>query len=328
MEEAAVRAMEHARRAGDVREEAMSARLLGGALLYGPAAVAEAIPRCEEIVRRAADSPMLEVAVLPILAQLYGMQGRFPEGRALFDRSRSLQDELALRYFSARMANQAGDFELLAGNAVAAEREQRRGCEIFREMGETGRFSTVASTLADALYTLGRYDEALSWTRESEEATSPDDLVSQVDWRRVRGKVLARRGEIARAEELVREALRIAETSIDDVHLQDRRSETMRRYYDCSVGRRKGSLTLSGRSSSRSGRGTSPVRPGPALCSRSWPGAPSTLPRAEGARRGKSPALRIAYHWFQPESVQMVTSGAPSNIRPKNSWIWGLAENA
>jgi tetratricopeptide (TPR) repeat protein len=222
MEEAAVRAMEHARRAGDVREEAMSARLLGGALLYGPAAVAEAIPRCEEIVRRAADSPMLEVAVLPILAQLYGMQGRFPEGRALFDRSRSLQDELALRYFSARMANQAGDFELLAGNAVAAEREQRRGCEIFREMGETGRFSTVASTLADALYTLGRYDEALSWTRESEEATSPDDLVSQVDWRRVRGKVLARRGEIARAEELVREALRIAETSIDDVHLQDK----------------------------------------------------------------------------------------------------------
>ncbi|HEV8681694.1 MAG TPA: tetratricopeptide repeat protein [Actinomycetota bacterium] len=222
MEEAAVRAMEHARRAGDVREEAMSARLLGGALLYGPAAVAEAIPRCEEIVRRAADSPMLEVAVLPILAQLYGMQGRFPEGRALFDRSRSLQDELGLRYFSARMANQAGDFELLAGNAVAAEREQRRGCEIFREMGETGRFSTVASTLADALYTLGRYDEALSWTRESEEATSPDDLVSQVDWRRVRGKVLARRGEIARAEELVREALRIAETSIDDVHLQDK----------------------------------------------------------------------------------------------------------
>lgn len=222
MEEAAVRAMEHARRAGDVREEAMSARLLGGALLYGPAAVAEAIPRCEEIVRRAADSPMLEVAVLPILAQLYGMQGRFPEGRALFDRSRSLQDELGLRYFSARMANQAGDFELLAGNAVAAERELRRGCEIFREMGETGRFSTVASTLADALYTLGRYDEALSWTRESEEATSPDDLVSQVDWRRVRGKVLARRGEIARAEELVREALRIAETSIDDVHLQDK----------------------------------------------------------------------------------------------------------
>jgi class 3 adenylate cyclase/tetratricopeptide (TPR) repeat protein len=222
MEEAAAKALEHARRAGDRREEAMSARLWGGALVYGPTSVGEAVPRCEEVLRRAVENPMLEVAILPVLAVLYGMQGRFGEGRGLFERASSLQEQLGLRFFSARMALMVGDFETLAGDAVAAERESRRGCEIFREMGETGRFSTLVAQLGDFLYELGRDDDALRCTEEGERATGPADLVSNVDWRRVRAKVLARRGETARAEELVREAVRMAETSIDDLHMQDK----------------------------------------------------------------------------------------------------------
>jgi len=221
MEAAAARAVEHARRAGDRREEALSARLLGGALVYGPTAISEAVPRCEDILRRAPDSPMLEVAILPVLGALYGMGGRFEEGRALFDRARSLQEELGLRFLSARMALLLGDFEMLAREPAAAERECRRGCEIFQAMGETGRFSTLAVQLADALYALGRDEEALSFTEESEKASAPDDVVSQADWRRVRAKVLARRGETLPAEELVREALRVAEDmSQDDLHLR------------------------------------------------------------------------------------------------------------
>jgi class 3 adenylate cyclase/tetratricopeptide (TPR) repeat protein len=219
MAEAAARAVEHARRAGDQREQAMSSRLLGSALVYGPTPVTEGISRGEEILRAAEGSPILEVAFLPVLGHLYGMDGRFPEARALFNRARALQEDLGLKFFSARMAFSSGEIEMLAGDPAAAERECRRGCEILKEMGETGRFSTLAMMLSDALYDLVRYDEALSWTEESKRYTAPEDLVAQADWRRGRAKVLARRGEIAPAEELVREALGFAEQSPDDFHL-------------------------------------------------------------------------------------------------------------
>jgi class 3 adenylate cyclase/tetratricopeptide (TPR) repeat protein len=220
MAKAAARAVEHARRSGDLREEAMSARLLGSALIYGPTPVTEGISRCEEILRAAEGSPILQVALIPVLGHLYGMQGRFPEARVLFDRARTLQEELGLKFFSARMAFSSGEIEMLAGDPAAAERECRRGCEIFKEMGETARFSTLSMMLADALYDLGRDDEALAWTEESEELTAREDLVAQADWRRGRAKILARRGEIDRAEELVREALGFAENSPDDIHLR------------------------------------------------------------------------------------------------------------
>jgi tetratricopeptide (TPR) repeat protein len=219
MGEAAARAVEHARRAGDQREQAMSSRLLGSALVYGPTPVTEGISRGEEILRAAAGNPILEVAFLPVLGHLYGMEGRFPKARALFDRARALQEDLGLRFFSARMAFSSGEIEMLAGDPAAAEHECRRGCEILREMGETGRFSTLAMMLSDALYDLARYDEALSWAEESKQYTAPEDLVAQADWRRGRAKILARRGEIAPAEELVREALGFAEQSPDDFHL-------------------------------------------------------------------------------------------------------------
>jgi class 3 adenylate cyclase/tetratricopeptide (TPR) repeat protein len=219
---AAARAVDHARRAGDRLQESNSARLLVASLVFGPTPVREAISRCETILRDADESPMLSVAILPSLARLYGMAGRFSEARRLISRARAYQDELGLRHWAARMSLAAGEVEDLAGNIAAAEREWRRGCELFREMGETSVFSTVATQLADALYALERDDEALYWTEQSEQATAPDDLVSQVDWRRVRAKVLARKGEISRAEELINEALKRAESSVDDVHLHDK----------------------------------------------------------------------------------------------------------
>jgi class 3 adenylate cyclase/tetratricopeptide (TPR) repeat protein len=220
MERAAAKIVEHARRAGERREEAMGARLLAGVLIYGPTPVSRGVPRVEEMLREASGSPFVEAAILPVLGALYGMQGRLDEARACFDRARHRSDELGMRFFSARLALLAGDVDLLAGNPAAAERESRRGCEIFKEMGELGRFSTLAAQLGDALYALGRFDEAISATEESEMATGPSDVVSQADWRRVRAKALAAQGDAAKADELSREALASAERSPDDVHLQ------------------------------------------------------------------------------------------------------------
>ncbi len=58
-----------------------------------------------------------------------------------------------------------------------------------------------------------------------------------------------------------------------------------------------------------------------------------TLPAGgEGQRPGPSlPSPRAGrdkpYQWFQPESVQTMTSGSPANIWPKNSWILGSDAN-
>jgi tetratricopeptide (TPR) repeat protein len=104
-----------------------------------------------------------------------------------------------------------GDIELLAGDPVAAEAELREGFRVLDDMGEQGLLSTVAFNLAEAIYRQGRYDEAGEMTRISEEASSADDIATQVGWRAVRAKVLARRGEFEEAERLSVEALRLIE---------------------------------------------------------------------------------------------------------------------
>ena len=75
--------------------------------------------------------------------------------------------------------------------------------------------------LAEALYELGRYDEAEDASTEGERLAAEADVASQVVWRRVRAKLLARRGEGEEARRLVGEAIDLAETSGDLEQLGD-----------------------------------------------------------------------------------------------------------
>jgi tetratricopeptide (TPR) repeat protein len=67
--------------------------------------------------------------------------------------------------------------------------------------------------LARASYAQARYDETEMLTRAAEEASRPNDIHGQITWRSTRAKVLAQRGELQAAEELVREAIEFAERS-------------------------------------------------------------------------------------------------------------------
>jgi tetratricopeptide (TPR) repeat protein len=65
------------------------------------------------------------------------------------------------------------------------------------------------------LYAFGEYDEAEVFSRESKKAAADDDVFSQVLWRSALAKIEARRGEIERAEQLAREAVRrVQETDL------------------------------------------------------------------------------------------------------------------
>jgi tetratricopeptide (TPR) repeat protein len=68
----------------------------------------------------------------------------------------------------------------------------------------------MANFLAEYVYTQGRYDDAEQYTEDCEEAARANDVHSQIMWRAIRAKVLARRGEFETAERLAREAVTFA----------------------------------------------------------------------------------------------------------------------
>ncbi len=77
-------------------------------------------------------------------------------------------------------------------------------------MGNQGNYVTVAVGLGDALLEQGRLDEAAALIDRIQAWSIEDDLDPQVGWRRLRAKLLARRGEFAEAERFGREAVALA----------------------------------------------------------------------------------------------------------------------
>jgi tetratricopeptide (TPR) repeat protein len=100
---------------------------------------------------------------------------------------------------------------LWAGEWGTGERALLDGYRLLEEMGEKSFRSTVAAYLGEAVCRQGRFDEAERWSILSEELGSRDDRVNEASWRILRAKVRAARGDRSGGEELVREALEIAE---------------------------------------------------------------------------------------------------------------------
>jgi class 3 adenylate cyclase len=213
----------YARQGGDGAQEAESLQYMLMATLLGPATVTEALERVEEIRARAEANRRLEVTLLRTHAQLEAMQGRFDSARDLLGRAKALAEELGLEVIlAAGVAHQVGYVELLAGDAAAAERALRPACEALQRMGDSGHFATLAPKLADALFVQGGDDEeALRLTKLAEENATPGVADEDIGWRRVRAKLLARRGAVEEAERLAREATgRAAVTDLLDDRAQ------------------------------------------------------------------------------------------------------------
>ena len=96
---------------------------------------------------------------------------------------------------------------------AAAEEALRPDYEKLKRIGEKSHFSSYACLLAQAVYSSGRYEEARQLAEEAAQAARPNDVHTQIVWRGVEAKVLAREGAHESAEELGREGVAIAETS-------------------------------------------------------------------------------------------------------------------
>jgi tetratricopeptide (TPR) repeat protein len=165
-----------------------------------------ALARAEQLLQAANGEPWAEADILMPLAGLYAYAGRFADARDAIARAQSVYDRSGAKLRRAMGANGAGWVELIAGEPAAAEHHLREAFEAFRAMGERGYLSTVAGSLAEALYAQGRLDEAQHMTEEGQAAAAPGDVDAQARWRAVRAKVLARVGQFPAARALLDEA--------------------------------------------------------------------------------------------------------------------------
>jgi class 3 adenylate cyclase/tetratricopeptide (TPR) repeat protein len=201
------RARELATRSGDARELSQIRFGLARAAALGPMHAEAAIDRCREILEESAGDRYAEGVTANALAYLEGMRGSFDEARELAARSRTILEDLGLVLAASVLDVWTGQIELLAGDPAAAERIWRASYETLELLGERGNLSTIAAFLAEALSEQEADDEAQRLTEVSEQTASEDDATSQIAWRVTRAKLLARRGEPVRAEELAREAV-------------------------------------------------------------------------------------------------------------------------
>jgi class 3 adenylate cyclase/tetratricopeptide (TPR) repeat protein len=219
-EEAWEEAAAHATRAGDQRAELENLSWVPLTVWAGPAAADEGLGRIRQIVERAGDDKKVVATVLGAQAAFEAGRGRFDEARALIAQAKAVLGEVALTFWMAGpVAQLAGWVELLAGDPAGAEEELRWGYEKLGEIGDVAWLSTTAAMLAEAVWAQGRFDEAEQLTTVSEQSAGPEDVYSQVMWRSVRAKVLARRGRAEEGEELAREAVELA-GSTDFFHLR------------------------------------------------------------------------------------------------------------
>ena len=209
--DASERALAHARHASDTFEEREIVEWLVIVLLLGPAPASEARRRCESLLDESRDNPELHAQIYAALATLAAMEGQFASAREAIERSKRIID-VDLVGWVWIVAFWWSFVHLWAGDLDTAEFESRPGYEALKAIGERSHFSSITHSLATVVYAQERYDEADQLTRECEEACRANDVHSQIMWRAIRAKVLARRGAFDEAERLANEAVELAET--------------------------------------------------------------------------------------------------------------------
>ena len=212
------RALVHARRTGNEREELIALNAFLQAMYFGSAHVTQVRPEIESFLGRVGEISGEGFRAVLTLAGLSAMEGKAEESRQLFNRAKSIGKQMGLAWAPATLGLFAEEVGLLLGDAAFAERELRAGYEFLESIGERGIRSTTATHLAEALHQLGRDAEAERFADLSLELASTDDIASQARGRAVKARLLAARGNHVAAQNLAREAVELSEQT-DDLYM-------------------------------------------------------------------------------------------------------------
>ena len=172
------RALEHLRRAGDQRTSEECFGWYVGVALLGPMPCDEALERLRGYEREVTGSVTAAWDLQATIAWVLAYQGHVDEARSIFRGYDRLLRELSRRETAAFATQMIGWVELIAGNFEEAERLAGVAAGELEAMGsEVG--GVLWSIRAQALYELGRYDEAEAAANRSAERFS--DLSTLVD---------------------------------------------------------------------------------------------------------------------------------------------------
>jgi class 3 adenylate cyclase/tetratricopeptide (TPR) repeat protein len=210
----AVEVLEHsaslARRTGADKVASRSLSWLLVSALWGPMAVADGLVLCDRIIAEGSDRYVEGFASF-VQGVLRTMAGDWEEGRALIATGRTMLEELGQRVNIASMRMASARSEFFAGRLRESENDLRLGYDVLDQMGEKGYLSTIASLLAVVVRAQGRDHEAEVYAQEARELGADDDRSTQLYWRCAQAEVLASRGDIDEALQLVQEAQEVIE---------------------------------------------------------------------------------------------------------------------
>jgi len=147
--------------------------------------------------------------------------GRFAEARALSADNIAQLNERGMVLWTALEMQPAWLTEMLAGDPMEAERLARQGCDQLEQLGDRGWLCAQACQLADAVYELGRYQEARQWARRGLDLSGEDDLATQVADLSLRSRLLAREGDSITAVALAQRVEELAATSDSPIYHGD-----------------------------------------------------------------------------------------------------------
>jgi tetratricopeptide (TPR) repeat protein len=205
------RAAVHARRADEQWQLFWILGWRASAAVFGPTPVRVASERCVSIREQVRTSAVAVAVTLHPLAVLHAMLAEFDSARSLIREGNEILEEVGGAVMQSAHAHHEAAVEMLAGRPEIAEDRLRVGYHKLEGMGENALLSTSAALLAQAIYMQGRIDDAERFCDVSERTAAADDLSTQVLWRSVRGKILARQGRGEEALALAREAVRLIE---------------------------------------------------------------------------------------------------------------------
>jgi tetratricopeptide (TPR) repeat protein len=199
------------------RAERFSPRLMSELLIWrcwdiwwGATPADEGVRLCNEWMA-SSPSKRLEAIALLVRGTQRAALKQTDEARADVMAGRELLRDLGDQIWWAGSSMLSAEMELLAGNAARAYEMLAEGRERLAESSETGYFATVVGLQAQAAVELGREDEALELAAETARVAATDDFEPHVRHRLVRARVLARRGDLDQADELLLEAVALIE---------------------------------------------------------------------------------------------------------------------
>jgi class 3 adenylate cyclase/tetratricopeptide (TPR) repeat protein len=139
---------------------------------------------------------------------LLTMAGRFEETTELRARIVEIRPRM-LPFTRLHSCSSLRRAYMLTGDFAAAEREARELLGLTTNPNLPPTAGSLA--LAETMYALGYEEEVERWARDAAARTRRTWIQPQARWRRILALALARRGDIAQAERLVREALELLE---------------------------------------------------------------------------------------------------------------------